>query len=402
MIARNMVRKLRARDAGDERPLDTAHFRPLLEQTVGVPFVEGNEVRILQNGEQIFPAMLEAIAAARRRVDFATFVYWTGDIAQRFAETLADRARAGVQVRVLLDAFGAKPMRRELLDRMSRDGVEIRWFRPIATWRLWRTDKRTHRKILVCDDDVGFTGGVGIAAEWEGDARNPHEWRDTHLQIRGPAITGLRAAFLDNWTEAGTWEFDDRVAQPARRDAGIPVQVVRASATIGWTDTASLLRSLVCLSRMRLRIVTAYFNPDRVIETLLLGAIERGVDVRILVPGRYCDSRMSQLAGYGSMCRLLEAGARVWMYHRTMLHAKIVTVDSTASMIGSPNLNYRSMGKDEECCVVMLSPDIAHALDSRFDDDCAGAEEQSAEHWKNRGAWLRVKERCARLIAEQL
>lgn len=364
--------------------------------------MEGNDVRLLNNGVEIFPAMLEAIAAAERRVDFSTFVYWTGGIAQKFADALAERARAGVQVRVLLDSFGANKMRHELLDQMTDAGVLVRWFRPLKTWRVWRTDKRTHRKILVCDDVVAFTGGVGIAEEWEGDARNPDEWRDIHVAIRGPAISSLRAAFLDNWTEAGEWEFDDVVARPTRQAADISVQVLPASTTIGWTDTAALLRSVVCLSGERLRIFTAYFNPDPVLVDLLLAARSRDVDVRILVPGRYCDSPLSQLAGYESMCKLLDAGIRVFMYQRTMLHAKALTVDSSLVVIGSPNLNFRSMGKDEECSVVMLSSQLANQLDERFDEDCRLADEQDAEQWARRGWWQRLKERCCQLIEEQL
>jgi cardiolipin synthase len=259
-----------------------------------------------------------------------------------------------------------------------------------------------HRKLLVCDDERAFTGGVGIAEEWEGDARNPDEWRDIQVEIRGPAISALRAAFLDNWNEAGEWEFDDVVASPTQHPDGVPVQVVRGSTTIGWTDMAALLRSLVSLARTELRLVTAYFNPDEVLVELLLAALRRGVDVRLLVPGRYCDSRLSQLAGYDSMCRLLDAGARVWMLHRTMLHAKTIAVDSSIAMVGSPNLNFRSMGKDEECCVVMLSETTANVLEARFDEDCRGAEEQQARDWAERGRWLRFKERCARTIEEQL
>jgi cardiolipin synthase len=374
----------------------------LLEQTIGRPFVEGNDVRILNNGVEIFPAMLEAIRAAEQRIDFCTFVYWSGDIETRFAATLAELARAGVRVQVLLDSFGAKKMREALLDTMSEAGVAIRWFRPLSTWRFWKIDKRTHRKLLICDDVVGFTGGVGIAAEWEGDARNPNEWRDIHVAIRGPAISGLQAAFMDNWNEAGAWVFDEVIARPRRQPADISVQVLRASTTIGWTDMAGLLRSVVCLSNERLHIVTAYFNPDDVLVDLLLAAKQRGVDVRILVPGRHCDSRLSQLAGFESMSRLLQAGIRVWMYQRTMLHMKALTVDSSLAVVGSPNLNFRSMGKDEECCVVLLSSELAGQLDERFEDDCRFADEQDASEWASRGSWLRFKERCCRLIEEEL
>jgi cardiolipin synthase len=374
----------------------------LLEQATGQPFIGGNHVRVLQNGSEIFPPMLDAIRRAEHRIDFATYVYWTGDIARAFATALSARARSGVRVRVLLDSFGAKRMRSQLLEQMTRAGVQIRWFRPLSKLRPWRNDKRTHRKLLICDDTVGFTGGVGIADEWKGNARNPSEWRDTHVAIRGPAINGLRAAFVDNWNEAGEWEFDERVARPAARAGNIPVQVVRASTTIGWTDTANLLRGLISISKRQLRLVTAYFNPDKTLVEQLLAANRRGVDIRILVPGPHCDSRLSQLAGFESMQRLMAAGIRVWMYQRTMLHAKVITVDSNVAMIGSANLNFRSMNKDEECCVVMLSGDIAQELDDRFDDDCRDAEEQLADDWKSRSRFLRLQERCARLIKEQV
>ncbi len=377
-------------------------FRQLLEQATGQPFTDGNQVRILQNGVEIFPAMLEAIRSAERRIDFATFVYWKGGIAQAFADDLSERARAGTRVQVLLDSFGAKPMRRELLEQMTRAGVRIRWFRPLSKLRPWRVDKRTHRKLLVCDDTIGFTGGVGIADEWNGDARNPDEWRDVHVAIRGPAIIGLRAAFIDNWNEAGDWEFDDRVTCPAAGIGTVPVQVIRASTTLGWTDAANLLRALISLSKKQLRLVTAYFNPDKTLVDLLLAAKKRGVDVRILVPGAHCDSRLSQLAGFENMEKLLEAGVRIWMYQRTMLHAKVMTVDSEVAMIGSANLNYRSMNKDEECCVVMLSDELAKSLDERFDDDCRQSDEQDTDDFKSRGAFLRLQERCARLLKEQL
>ncbi len=393
-----------ARDdlAGQRSISEQDRSRLLLEQSIGHHFTDGNSIKILQNGVQIFPAMLEAIDRASQRIDFATFVYWTGNIAERFAEALAKKARSGVPVRVLLDSFGSKKMDRALVKDMQVAGADVRWFRPLATWRIWRSDKRTHRKLLICDDDVAFTGGVGIAEEWEGDARNPQEWRDTHLALRGPAVTGLRAAFLDNWNEAGDWHFEKQVAEPHRQEANLSVLVVRASATIGWTDTAAMLRSLVSLSARRLRIVTAYFNPDDKLVDLLMSAAERGVDVQILVPGKYCDSRLSQLAGHQHIERLLEGGVRLWRYQKTMLHAKVMTVDSHVAFVGSANFNYRSMGKDEECSVIAISSELAEELDESFLKDCEVAEPYDLQDWRSRGALLRMQERCSRLIIEQL
>ena len=346
--------------------------------------------------------MLDAIGAAERRIDFATFVYWTGDIARKFADALSGKARSGVQVRILLDAFGASKMDPALVKGMREAGAEVRWFRPLSTWRIWRSDKRTHRKLLICDESVGFTGGVGIAKEWEGDARNPGEWRDTHFALRGPVVTDLRAAFMDNWNEAGDWTFDSRVATPEKQEQNLSIQVVRGSTTIRWTDTATLLRSLVSLSTARLRITTAYFNPDRTLVDLFLEARARGVDVQILMPGKYCDSRLSQLSGHQHIERLLQAGVRMWRYQKTMLHAKVVTVDSRLAFGGSANLNFRSMGKDEECSIVVDSAEIADQLDAAFEQDTEAAEPLELERWRARPTRLRWMERCARVIAEQL
>src|SRR5690606_18804933 len=178
-------------------------FRRALEAFVGVVFTDGNSVTRLRNGTEIFPAMLRAVRLAQSRIDFVTYVYWTGDIARQMAYALAERARGGVEVRVLLDAVGAQPMSQELIDVMTSSGVELRWFRPPARWKVWEIDHRTHRKILVVDHQYAFTGGVGVAQEWEGDARNENEWRDTHFQIEGPAVDPLRATFLSDWRDAG-------------------------------------------------------------------------------------------------------------------------------------------------------------------------------------------------------
>ena len=174
------------------------HLSTLVETAIGVPFVPGNQVQVLRNGDEIFPAMLEAIKCATHNVDLVTHVYWTGDIADEFGRTLAERAKAGVKVRLLLDAFGCHQIDSGLIDLMQRAGVQIGWFRPFSQWKIWKWDNRTHRKILVCDHKVAFTGGVGIATQWEGDARNPSEWRETHFRITGPVVNAIRSGFLTN------------------------------------------------------------------------------------------------------------------------------------------------------------------------------------------------------------
>ncbi|MEJ2602537.1 MAG: phospholipase D-like domain-containing protein [Gammaproteobacteria bacterium] len=378
------------------------NYRRPLERAVGDIFVPGNNLRVLQNGIEIFPPMLEAINSAEEYVALVTYVYWRGDIAGRFAEALANAAERGVRTRVLLDSHGCRTMDDRHLQRMENAGVEIRWFRPLATFRLWRIDNRTHRKLLICDNDTAFTGGVGIADEWDGDARNPNEWRDTHVRVRGPAVRQLHAAFMDNWCEAGDWEYDFTEGEPPFFEDGAPVMTVRSDSTVDWTNIAMIVRTMIEIARSEISLTTAYLAPDPAMVRLLAKATKRGVRVRILAPGPYTDSRLSQLAGGPAVETLLDAGVEVLWYQKTMLHAKVGIVDGCASLIGSPNLNHRSMGKDEECCIVVLSPALANQLGERFDADCRDAVELDAESWANRGGFRKFEERAARIIHEQL
>jgi len=379
--------------------------RRKLEAALGIPFFTGNAVTVLRNGKEIFPAMLKAVEEARRTIRFLTFVYWTGDIADRMADALSDRAAAGVDVKVLLDAFGAKSMRQELIDRMEKGGVEIAWFRPLSTWRLWAADNRTHRKILVVDDEIGFTGGVGIAREWEGDARDPTEWRDTHFRVEGPAVRGLAAGFLGNWSETGRRVDDDlsaddleQAADGERRANGTAIQVVRSTATIGWSDVATLMQALVDVARRRLAITTPYFMPDDRAVAQLREAVARGVEVEVMIPGRHVDKRVSELAGADYYTSLIEAGVRLWRYQKTMLHAKVITVDGAIACVGSPNFNRRSMRKDDEIALVMDDPAVTGILDDHFAEDLKACERVDGQTWERRGLGRRVVEAGARLL----
>lgn len=387
---------------GSESKWDEADLRRILEEALGTPFFSGNRVEVLRNGVEIFPAMLRAIREAEVSIDFLTFVYWTGGIAERVAETLAERARGGVRTRVLLDAVGARRMPSKLFEELQASGAEVAWFRPLARWKLWQADHRTHRKILVCDGKIGFTGGVGIAREWEGDARRPSEWRDSHFRIEGPAVRGLAGAFLDNWLEAQQDGFATAPPVESRLVGEVPVQVIRSNARVGWSDTTSLLHTLVRLAEERIRITTAYFVPDPFDLDALIAAAERAVSVEVLVPGPYVDTRVSQLAGQGSYDRLLAAGIRIWEFQPTMLHAKIVTIDRVAAVVGSPNFNRRSMSKDDEIALTLVHRETVDELDEHFDRDLESAVELSLDSWRERGALQKVMERAAKLVRPEV
>ncbi len=378
-------------------------FRNGLGVALGYEFDDANAVSVLRNGDRIFPAMLNAIAGAEKSIDFLTFVYWRGDIAERFAKSLGRRARDGVHVRVLLDAFGAQSMPDKLVEGMHDAGVELRWFRPISLWQFRRNNRRTHRKILVCDARVAFTGGVGIASEWEGDARNSNEWRETHFEIRGAAVNTLRSSFLTNWLEAGGALTEaDLIGDEVRPEGGVSLQVVSKPGVWGRSNVTTSFQASLMLARSRVRITTPYFVPGDVMVRELINASRRGVQVDILMPGKYTDTRIGQQAGEARYAELFDAGVRIWRYQRSMLHAKIITVDGELACIGSTNFNQRSMQRDEEVFINILHRETVAELDEHFEQDLDLAKRYTLERWRQRGRWQRCKEFCSSMLSDNL
>lgn len=363
-----------------------------VEELLGAPPYEGNAVDVFRNGDEIFPPMLEAIAAAERTVEFLTFVYWTGDIATEFATCLSERARAGVEVRVLVDAVGGRSMSGDLVAMMEDAGVTFRWFRPLT--RLQRVGNRTHRKVLVCDESTGFTGGVGIAEEWCGDARDPSEWRDTHFRVRGPAVAALRAAFATNWFE--TVDDLDGARLVARHRAepegDVTVQVLRSQPTYVRSDIGLVLTRLVALAEKRLQITTPYFTPDETFVQKLVDASERGVDVDVLIPGEHIDKRVVQMAAERHYATLLDAGIGVHIYDATMLHVKSMVIDGVSAMVGSANINRRSMDHDDELGLVIHDETVARTLEGHFADDLERSHRLVEGEWSERGVYQRACE----------
>lgn len=370
-------------------------LRRTLEGVIGVPMTEGNAVRVLRNGDEIFPAMLRAIESAEHTIDLLTFIYWSGDIGTAFAEALSERARAGLRVRVLLDGWGAHPIDHALLDLMEDAGVAVRWFRPLRRLEPGKVNHRTHRKVMIVDELIGFTGGVGIADVWNGDARDESEWRDTHFEVRGPAVDGLRAAFLDNWVETSPELFDRQVDRfPIQSTEGTSViQCVRGASEAGWSDISTLFLSLLQLAERRIRITTAYFVPDEELIQRLTAAADRGVSVQILLPGPHADKRFVQIAGEAAYARLLEHGVRIWRFRPSMLHAKVMTVDGMLATVGSANFNSRSTELDEEINLVVIDDEVVRILDEQFDDDLRRSGAVKPGRWEERSILQRLSER---------
>ncbi|MFJ4124290.1 phosphatidylserine/phosphatidylglycerophosphate/cardiolipin synthase family protein [[Kitasatospora] papulosa] len=368
-------------------------LRRRLERLIGIAATEGNKLVPLRNGDQIFSSMLESIRAAEHTVDMMTFVYWRGEIACDFAEALSERARAGVRVRLLLDGFGSRLIEKDQLAMMEKAGVEVAWFRKPLYLSPLKQNHRCHRKVLITDEETAFTGGVGIAEEWCGDARDESEWRDTHVRVQGPAVDGLAAAFAQNWAECHDELFTDRDRfVDATQQGDAVVQVVRGSAGFGWQDMQTLLRVVLESAEERIRLTTAYFAPDAYFVELLCAAARRGVSVEILLPGPYTDKRVCQLAGQNFYEDLTARGVKIYQYQPTMLHTKVLTVDGVASLIGSTNFNRRSLEHDEEVMLAVLDRDFTATLDGHFEEDVKKSTLIDGARWKRRSPVQRLRE----------
>jgi cardiolipin synthase len=382
----------------------TPDFARVVEALTVAPLRQGNRVKVLRNGHEIFPAMLEAIRSAERTVNFATYVYWTGSIAPEFAEALAERAEAGVEVNVLLDAVGAAKMDRSLIELLERSGATVAWFRPPRWYTLHKLNNRTHRKILVVDGRVGFTGGVGIAEEWTGNGEDPEHWRDTHVRVEGPAVRDLLGGFLDNWAEATQCILagPEHLPDLRRLEDGIQVQVTRSTAEKGSTDAEHLFYAAITCARKRIWLTTAYFAPRRAFVDALCDAVRRGVDVCVLTNGPHIDKQVVREAGHLAYQRMLGCGVRIFEYQRTMLHAKVLIVDDRWASIGSVNFDNRSFSLNDELNLSLRDQAVVATLEEHFLADLDDAAELDLAAWRARPMVMRAHELLSAAVRREL
>ncbi len=378
-------------------------FRREMSVMLGPTIVDGNRIDDLQNGREIFPAMLEAIAAARRTITFETYIYWSGDIGHRFSRALADRARAGVEVRVLLDWVGCLKMAPDLLDEMREAGVDVRHFRPLRWYNVGRMNNRTHRKLLVIDGRIGFTGGVGIADQWNGDAGDPDHWRDIHFRAEGPVVAQFQAAFNDNWIRSTGMVLAGDAYFPELRPVGdMPAQMFIASPAGGSESMRLMYLMAIAAAAESIDMQAAYFVPDAMITRALLEARERGVRIRVVVPGPHIDSEAVRVASRAQWGRLLEAGIEIAEYQPTMMHNKLLVVDRELVSVGSTNFDIRSFELNEEASLNVYSREFAARMSEVFEADLANARPYTLEDWRARPLRTRIKETLVRPIRSQL
>ena len=389
---------------GAELEIGSDDFMRAAEALTGAPISWGNDAELLINGDRIFPCYLKTIREAQETICLLTYVYWRGEIAHDVADALCERAQAGVECNVLIDAVGGMKLEDEVIERMTDAGVRVVRFRPPKLYAARRLGNRTHRKILVADGCTALTGGVGIAEEWTGDAEDPDHWRDTHVRVDGPVARGLFGAFAENWLEA-TGEVlvgPDYLPDVEEARDGGPMMVVRSSAGVGDSNIEALYYLAIATAREALDITAAYFVPRPAFVEALQAAAERGVRVRVLVPGHNIDKPPVWIAGRASYDDLLAAGVEIFEYQPTMLHAKTMTVDGVWSAVGSANFDNRSFQLNDEATLCVTSRSFAGELIAQFERDLEASDRIEPERWLRRSPAQRAGEAVLKFARREL
>ena len=373
---------IRLRSAvGAEDPRAPAYIAAL----TGVPLSSGNSYRVMTDGNQIFNQMLDAIHRATRRISFETYVYAQGDVARRFTEAFVAAARRGVTVNLIVDSIGAASMEGEHLRTLREAGCHVVDFNPSKWYTLEELNYRTHRKILVVDGEVGFTGGVGVADYWASSSEEEVDrWRDTHVSMRGPVVRLLEAAFYENFAEGGG------IVEPALDDAaGTPgfegaSMVVRSAPTGGANELKRLYLLAIAMARRSVDITTPYFVTDESTLWAFEDAVGRGVKIRLLVESDITDAKPVKYASRSVYERLLEMGLEIYEYQPTMMHAKVLVVDGIWSMFGSANFDNRSLELNDELNVAVTSRELAERFLADFARDLGQARQLKLDEWRRR------------------
>jgi len=378
-------------------------FLQTMHALTGAALSEGNRIEILRNGVQIFPSMLGAIRSAKKTINLEFYIYWDGEIGREFAETLAGRARAGVKVNVVLDSVGSAAISSDITDFMERNGISIEWYHPLRWYTLARFNHRTHRKLLIVDGEIGFTGGIGIADVWQGDADREDHWRETVVRVEGPVVTQMQFAFMDNWIKSRGELLTGLDYFPKLDARGTCMtQVLKSSPSEGSSAVKLMFIVSIVSAQKSIYINSAYFVPDADTIRALEGAVRRGVDVRVIVPGEFTDVPIVRHAGRLFYSQLMRRGIRIFEYQPTMMHAKTMVVDGIWTSVGSSNFDDRSFRLNDEVNVNVYDESIAAKMEQMFFEDLARSEEVTPRRWLKR-PWLdRLKERVAGWLRPQL
>jgi cardiolipin synthase len=360
-------------------------FQRSMGVLLGPQIVEGNKITALLNGDEIFPAMLAAIRGAKETINFETYIYWSGDIGREFADALSERARAGVKVHLLIDWVGSAKMEEKDLEEMRQAGVEVRQYHPLRWYNLGRINNRTHRKLLVVDGKVGFTGGVGIAEQWTGKAQDPEHWRDSHFRAEGPVVAQMQAVLIDNWTKTTGKVLHGAAYFPKLSPVGNSRAQVFSSSPSGGSESMHLMYLLALTAAERnIQISASYFVPDEMTRAALVDARKRGVRVQLILPGKHIDTDTVRSSSRGMWGELLQAGVEISEYEPTMYHCKVMIVDDLLVSVGSTNFDDRSFQLNDEANLNIYDADFARAQVAIFERDLKSARRITYEQWLDR------------------
>lgn len=386
-----------------EFAVDDEEFLPTMAGATGVPFLPGNRIDILNNGDEFYPAMLDAITQAEASITIEAYIYWAGRIGREFAEAMAERSRAGVRVKILLDAVGSASIGEEILEILEAGRCQLAWYNPIRWYALGRFNHRTHRKSLIVDGQVAFTGGAGIADHWCGRAEDPQHWRDIQVRIEGPAVAPLQTGFAQNWLQTTGELISGLLYYPPLEPAGpVAAQTIMSSPEIGTSTARTMYYLSIICARTSIFIANPYFVPDQTAIEALTDARRRGVEVCVMVSGIHNDAWLARENSIRMYGRLLRAGVEIVEFNRTMLHHKTMVVDGVWSTVGTTNFDNRSFAHNEENNVCVFDRGYAKQLETVFRADLEGCDRVDYRTWQRRGLLQRAREVIAAFLTEQV
>ncbi len=393
---------------GADPDADSPEFIDLIISALNVPVLRGSSAHILQNGDAFFPAMLEAIRNAKETVNFQCYIWESGEVSDQFIEAFSDAARRGVEVRVLIDGFGAIKFKKEDRERLREAGVKLEFFRPLRWYNMVRVFKRSHQRAITIDGKVGFTGGAAVADKWVGNADCPEHWRDSMTMVTGSLVSGVQTAFGNDWVYccgeilAGPRFFPQPPTGPDETGGSPPLGFAIVSSPSNAEQPIRICHWLgFRAARRRLYISNSYFIPDKRLRKAVMERARAGVDVRILVPGSKTDAIPVRLAGQTHYEELMRAGVRVYEYQPTMMHAKVVVIDGIWSVVGSANMDERSMELNEENVLAIRDAGLAAEIEQGLLEDFEKSVEFELERWSRRSLLHRLLERVSRAAIEQ-
>jgi cardiolipin synthase A/B len=393
---------------GADPDADSPEFIDLIISALNVPVLRGTSARILQNGDAFFPAMLGAIRKAEETVNFQCYIWESGEVSDQFIEAFSEAVRRGVEVRVLIDGFGAIKFKKEDRERLRQAGVRLEFFRPLRWYNMVRVFKRSHQRAITIDGKVGFTGGAAVADKWVGNADCPEHWRDSMTMVTGSLVSGVQTAFGNDWVYccgeilAGPRFFPQPPTGPDETGGSPPLGFAIVSSPSNAEQPIRICHWLgFRAARRRLYISNSYFIPDKRLRKAVMERARAGVDVRILVPGNKTDAKPVRLAGQTHYEELMRAGVRVYEYQPTMMHAKVVVLDGIWSVVGSANMDERSMELNEENVLAIRDAGLAAQIEQGLLEDFEKSVEFDLERWSRRSLFHHLLERVSRAAIEQ-